>query len=162
MQADRRCPPIFTERKKNLYMWMTEREAEKSYWSHTVSAWWELFCVTDSVGLSLKPYILLLIFFFFLVHFFLFSYLHLIAYFFLYLFACARTYAHVMYMSLNVIQYLDILMPNFFLCLEEKRSWKNLCSNIQLKNMQSPPMSLRKTFIWRCKDVLCTFLSITT
>jgi len=35
---------------------MTEREEEKSYWLQTAFVWWELFCVTDSVILTLKPY----------------------------------------------------------------------------------------------------------
>lgn len=119
--------------KKNLYMWMTERSRKELLITHSLGMMRAILC-NWQCGLIVEGlYSTINLLFLSCYFFFIISYLHLIAYFFLYLFACARTHAHITQTSLNVVQWLDMLMPNFFflffiLCLEEKISWKTFAA----------------------------------
>ncbi len=116
---------LHREKKKSLYVNDWERSRKELLIAHSLCMMRAILC-NWQCGLIVEALHSTINLLFLSCSFFSFSYLHLIAYFFLYLFACARTYAHVMYMSLNVIQYLDILMPNFFLWNFEKKLEKSL------------------------------------
>lgn len=139
---------------------MTERSRKELLITHSLGMMRAILC-NWQCGLIVEGlYSTINLLFLSCYFFFIISYLHLIAYFFLYLFACARTHAHITQTSLNVVQWLDMLMPNlfffiFYSLLGRENKLENLCSNILLKNTQLPPTSLRETF--RC--ALCFPLS---